>query len=290
VPVLRQPVSLDCLDAPMPHLPTGIQALDEAIGGTSGASGVVPSPGFPRGAINLVWGATSCGKTTLALTACATTIRQGGTAVYVDLEHEITSDRAMILGVPVGDWSHFRLVQPATLEEGLNLIQTFATEGVDLVVADSVGAELLRMASAEPVNEGEWDSHMANEWAARLPELTATIRQSGSAVVGIAQSRKSRGPLWSEVVEVPQGGHAWRHHADLQIEMCPTEVIRDEVYDAIENRVIEKVVGQVVWARILNRLSEGTTRSVLLDFRHGGRFTSGVPATTTIGSNADFSG
>lgn len=265
-------VGLDSLNTPLSHLSTGIQPLDEAIGGPPSAHGVVPCPGFPRGAVSLVWGGSSSGKTTLGLTACATTICDGGTAAYIDLEHEVHADRALVLGVPVGDQSRFRLIQPGTVEEGMEYLRLMAIEGVDLIVVDSIGAGLLRNAAADPLDEEAWDSRMADEWATRLPRLLATIRRSGTAILGIAQHRMSRGPLWRGAVKIPQGGHAWRHYADVEVEMTPAEVIRGEVYDAVENRRMEKTIGQVIWARVSNRLSLDGGRSVLLDLHQGEGF------------------
>src|SRR6185295_1255741 len=54
-------------------LPTGIEPLDERMGG-----------GFPRGQVSEVHGAASSGRTAVALAAVARALRQGALAAWVD--------------------------------------------------------------------------------------------------------------------------------------------------------------------------------------------------------------
>ena len=69
----------------IPHCPTGSLVVDFLIGGALNEYGVPPCPGFPRGRIVQIWGHESSGKTTLALTAAATCIANGGTVLFVQL-------------------------------------------------------------------------------------------------------------------------------------------------------------------------------------------------------------
>ena len=72
-----------------PHIQTGSMVLDYLIGGRPNQHGVAPCPGIPCGRITNLYGREASGKTTLALQICAQAIKSGGTACYIDWEHEV---------------------------------------------------------------------------------------------------------------------------------------------------------------------------------------------------------
>jgi recombination protein RecA len=148
----------------IPHCPTGSLVMDFLIGGAPNEYGVPPCPGFPRGRIIQIWGHESSGKTTLALTAAATCIANGGTVLFVDFEHEMVAGYAKALGVPVEDQNKFLWVQPDTLEQGFQTIKVMILSGVDMIIVDSVG-------SAAPTADATRDIADINK--ARQPGLIA---------------------------------------------------------------------------------------------------------------------
>lgn len=109
-------------------LRTGIRCLDEALG----------REGFPRGRVIEIFGAESCGKTTLALQVAAQTQAAGGTVLYIDADHSYEPSYAQRLGVAT---ETLLLSRPQNGDEGLqlalSLLRTFA---LDLIVIDTVAA------------------------------------------------------------------------------------------------------------------------------------------------------
>ena len=70
-------------------IPTGALSLDIALG----------IGGLPRGRIIEIFGPESSGKTTLCLSVIAEIQRQGGNAVFVDVEHALDPRYAKVVGV-----------------------------------------------------------------------------------------------------------------------------------------------------------------------------------------------
>lgn len=110
-------------------LSTGSLAVDAALGG-----------GIPKGKIVDIVGKTSSGKTTLALTACATLQKENPEAniMYIDAEIALDPVYAAALGV---DLNKIILVQPDCGESGFEAAELFISSGVaDMLVIDSIAA------------------------------------------------------------------------------------------------------------------------------------------------------
>lgn len=108
---------------------------------------------FYRGQVNLVFGDPESGKTWVALAAVAETLRDGGSALVLDLDHngvKATIGRLLLLGAPTAaltDLSRFRYVEP---EDDMHLIDVIADVipwAPDVTVLDSIG-ELLPLFGA----------------------------------------------------------------------------------------------------------------------------------------------
>lgn len=100
---------------------------------------------FYRGQVNLVFGDPESGKTWVALAAVAETLRDGGSALVLDLDHngpKATIGRLVMLGAPLpglSDLSRFRYVEP---EDHLHLVDVVADViawAPDVTVLDSIG-------------------------------------------------------------------------------------------------------------------------------------------------------
>ena len=108
-------------------IPTGNIAVDLALG----------VGGLPRGRICEIYGPESSGKTTLCLSVIAEAQRQGGTAVFVDVEHALDPRYAKVVGV---DLENLMVSQPESGEDALNITETLIRSGaVDVVVVDVEG-------------------------------------------------------------------------------------------------------------------------------------------------------
>lgn len=112
-------------DAFLDFFSTGIPQLDLCLGG-----------GYPQGRIIEVVGPEACGKTTLALHACAQA-QKHGKVVFLDAEHSLSAEYAQAVGV---DTDSLLFGRPKDGEETLQLTWDSVKAGVALVVIDSVAA------------------------------------------------------------------------------------------------------------------------------------------------------
>lgn len=116
-------------DVDIKLLSTGSLAVDVALGG-----------GIPKGKIIDIVGKTSSGKTTLALTACATLQKENPDAniMYIDAEIALDPSYAIALGVNL---DKIILVQPDCGESGFEAAEMFIDSGVaDMLVIDSIAS------------------------------------------------------------------------------------------------------------------------------------------------------
>jgi recombination protein RecA len=111
--------------AGIPHIPTGFDALDQALG----------TGGLPRGRITELCGVPTSGMATLALKFLAGVQAMGETAVYLDLEHTFDADYATRCGVQP---EQLLLIRPHTAQKGLHILQDFLLSGQNgLLVVDA---------------------------------------------------------------------------------------------------------------------------------------------------------
>ena len=107
---------------------TGSLAIDLALG----------VGGLPKGRIIEIFGPESSGKTTFCLSVVAEAQRNGGNAVFVDVEHALDPRYAKTVGV---DLDNLVVSQPESGEDALNITETLIRSGaIDLVIIDSVAA------------------------------------------------------------------------------------------------------------------------------------------------------
>ncbi len=238
----------------LPHLPTGSLIINHLIGGKPNKHGVPPCPGIPKGRILNLYGHEGSGKTTIALTASATTIKNGGYVCYIDWEHEIVPDYALSLGVPIGNEERFMLCQPDTLEEGLAILWTMATGGVDLIVLDSVGAGVPKAYFEKSIQEtGEQGRVGMNAavWSSFLPKLKSRINKTNATVIGISQIRDAikTGPGYGDSITV-QGGKAWKFYSAVRMRLQKIQTEKSSDYSAVANKAKDQVIGAKVRAKL----------------------------------------
>ena len=241
------------LSRSLPHLPTGSIVIDNLIGGRLNRRGVMPCPGLPRGRLVNLYGRESSGKTTLCLTACATTIANGGTVCFIDWEHAIDLSYAASIGVPVQDGSKFALSQPETLEQGVKVIWMMARAGVDLIVVDSVSAgvpnAIMNQALTDKGTSGQ-PGTVARIWSGFLPQLKSVVARTGTCTVGISQLRQKINTTGFGEKTTTAGGDAWKYYAELRINLTRVKTERGTVYDPRLHRKTQAATGTVIKARI----------------------------------------
>jgi len=234
-------------------LSTGSVVINHLIGGKLNAHGVAPCPGIPKGRILNLYGKEGSGKTTLALEASAETIRNGGTVCYIDWEHEIVPEYAMALGVPIGDESRFMLCQPDTLDEGVIILWTMASAGVDLIVLDSVGAGVPKAYFEKSIKETADQGRVgmnAAVWSAFLPKLKGRIRRTGTAIIGISQIRDAINTMGYGEKFTVQGGKAWKFYSAVRMRLQPMGIEKASEYSAVINKSADRVVGSKIKVKL----------------------------------------
>ena len=238
----------------LPHFSSGSIIIDFLIGGKPNRYGVMPCPGLPRGRVVQVYGQPSAGKTTFALTASASIIKQGGTVCYIDYENAISIPYAKALGVPVEDSSRFILAQPMTVEEGADILNAMAMAGVDLIVVDSVGEGVFAAERAQQFDKDAKGAGLgahARYWSENLPIIRGYIGKSQSCLLGISQVRTnikaSSGP---GELHMARGGVAWQFNSDVRIYLRVVMKEKSRVYDALTHTNTDKTVATTVKAEI----------------------------------------
>lgn len=237
----------------LPHHPSGSIILDQLIGGKSNDAGVSPCPGYPIGKIINIYGHEGAGKSTVALTAAATVIANGGSVCYIDWENEIVPSYARALGVPIGDENKFMLCQPETLEEGCSILWTMANAAIDLIILDSVGAGVPRAMSEKKVNEVADQGRLganAAVWSAFLPKLKSRINRTRSTVIAISQLRDAVNVMGYGEKFTVQGGKAWRFYSAIRMHLKAIGKDRAKAYSNITNKTEDRVVGVKTRARL----------------------------------------
>ena len=162
---------------------TGAPALDDALG----------VGGFPRGRIIEIYGPEAGGKTTIALHVAAECQKAGGTVVFVDAEHALSTDYAEKLGINVKE---LILNQPDSGEQGLEVVEKLVSTGeVDLIIVDSVAA-LVPMAEIAGDMGAQLPGLQARLMGQACRKLTAKIGKTKTIVIFINQLRHKIGVMY----------------------------------------------------------------------------------------------
>jgi recombination protein RecA len=190
---------------PIPVIPSGSLALDEALG----------VGGFPRGRIVEVFGPESSGKTTLALHAIAQVQALGGIAAFIDAEHAFDLRYARGIGIELGK---LLVSQPDCGEQALEIAELLTrSAAIDLVVIDSVAA----LVPKAEIEGDMGDSHMglqARLMSQALRKLTAIASKTNTTLVFINQLRQKIGVVFGNPETTP-GGNALKFYASVRLDV-----------------------------------------------------------------------
>jgi recombination protein RecA len=190
----------------LPSLPTGLYTFDYEL---------IQTGGVPKGRIIEIFGPESAGKTSLALHIIAECQARGGIAAFVDAEHALDPNYALIFGV---DIDNLLVSQPDCGEDALNTVEALVdSRAVDIIVVDSVSALVPR-----DELEGEMgDVHMglqARLMSQACRKLVAKTARSGVIVIFINQIREKIGVMFGNP-ETTSGGRALKFYASIRIDV-----------------------------------------------------------------------
>jgi recombination protein RecA len=191
-----------------PVLPTGLAALDAALG----------SGGLSRGRVTELFGPPSCGKTAIALHAVAHAQARGLTAAWIDADRTFDAARAGALGVSL---ERLVLAQPETAEHALAIARSLALSCVvDLVVIDSAAALVPELELETALGESG-PGLQTRVLASGLRRLGTALVRSGAVALVLNQTRgRADAPLTEEF---SAGGAPLKFHAAVRISLHPAE-------------------------------------------------------------------
>ncbi|MEO0508813.1 MAG: recombinase RecA [Verrucomicrobiota bacterium] len=207
---------------------TGSIAIDLALG----------AGGLPRGRICEIYGPESSGKTTFCLSAIAQAQKEGGNAVFVDVEHALDPRYAKVVGV---DLENLMVSQPESGEDALNITETLIRSGaVDIIVVDSVAAL---------VSKNELDGQMgdttvglqARMMSQAMRRLTAAISKTQCVVLFTNQIREKIGVMFGSP-ETQPGGRALKFFSSVRMDIRRIGQIKETAGKVVGNRTRLKVV------------------------------------------------
>ncbi len=207
---------------------TGSIAIDLALG----------IGGLPRGRVCEIYGPESSGKTTFCLSAIAQAQKEGGNAVFIDVEHSLDPRYAKVVGV---DLDNLMVSQPESGEDALNITETLIRSGaVDIIVLDSVAAL---------VSKNELDGQMgdttvglqARMMSQAMRRLTGAISKTQCVVLFTNQIREKIGVMFGSP-ETQPGGRALKFFSSIRMDIRRIGQIKETSGKVVGNRTRLKVV------------------------------------------------
>lgn len=207
---------------------TGALAIDLALG----------AGGLPRGRICEIFGPESSGKTTLCLSIIAQVQKQGGRAVFIDVENALDPRYAKVVGV---DLDNLIVSQPESGEDALNIAETLIRSGaIEVIVVDSVAA----LVSKAELNGQMGDTNVglqARMMSQAMRRLTAVINKSKCICIFTNQIREKIGVMFGSP-ETTTGGRALKFFASVRMDIRRIGQLKDATGRIVGNRTKLKVV------------------------------------------------
>jgi recombination protein RecA len=207
---------------------TGSLSLDLALG----------VGGLPRGRICEIFGPESSGKTTLCLSVIAEAQRQGGNAVFIDVEHALDPKYTKIVGV---DLDNLMVSQPESGEDALNIAETLVRSGaIDVIVVDSVAA-LIPKAELDGQIGDTNIGLQARMMSQAMRRLTSAVSRTQCLFIFTNQIREKIGVLFGSPETTP-GGRALKFFSSARLDIRRVGQIKDNSGKMLGNRTRVKVV------------------------------------------------
>ncbi|MDR1435103.1 MAG: recombinase RecA [Puniceicoccales bacterium] len=207
---------------------TGSLSLDLALG----------VGGLPRGRICEIFGPESSGKTTLCLAVIAEAQRQGGNAVFIDVEHALDPKYTKIVGVNL---ANLMVSQPESGEDALNIAETLIRSGaIDVIVIDSVAA-LIPKAELDGQIGDTTIGLQARMMSQAMRRLTAVVSKTQCVFIFTNQIREKIGVMFGSPETTP-GGRALKFFSSVRLDIRRVNQIKDNAGKFLGNRTRVKVV------------------------------------------------
>lgn len=207
---------------------TGSLVLDSLLGG-----------GIPKGRVIEIYGKESSGKTSIALTTVANVQKQGGTALFIDLEHALDPVYAAKLGVDV---PNLGIAQPDHAQQAMQLVIRMAEVGAaDVIVVDSLAA-LVPKQELDGDMEDQTIGLVARILSQALRKIVGAANRSGTTIILINQTRDKIGgfsPFGTPTTTT--GGNATKFYASQRIEVKRVDQVK-EGKEIIGNKVRFRIV------------------------------------------------
>ena len=207
---------------------TGSLAVDLALG----------AGGLPRGRIVEIYGPESSGKTTFCLSVIAEAQRNGGNAVFVDVEHALDPRYAKTVGV---DLDNLMVSQPESGEDALNITETLIRSGaIDVIVLDSVAA----LVSRQELDGQMGDTTVglqARMMSQAMRRLTAAISKTNCVCIFTNQIREKIGVMFGSPETTP-GGRALKFFCSIRMDIRRIGQIKESNGTVTGSRTRLKVV------------------------------------------------
>ncbi len=207
---------------------TGSLAIDLALG----------VGGLPKGRIIEIYGPESSGKTTFCLSVVAEAQRNGGNAVFVDVEHALDPRYAKTVGVEL---DNLVVSQPESGEDALNITETLIRSGaIDVIVVDSVAA-LVSKTELEGQMGDATVGVQARMMSQAMRRLTAAISKTQTICIFTNQIREKIGVMFGSPETTP-GGRALKFFCSARLDIRRIGQIKDSSGKVVGNRTRVKVV------------------------------------------------
>lgn len=145
--------------------------------------------GYKKGTFNVIYGAESGGKSTLALEACASFQLNNPNSIILYVDAEQTVDEAFIDRVPYIDKSKIVFIKENIIEHAFNKALEYCEQGlVDLVVIDSIDSLITIKENEKGLDEAVM-MEKARILAKGLAKMQGYIAENQITVIMLQQER-----------------------------------------------------------------------------------------------------
>lgn len=193
--------------------------------------------GFPRGRIIELAGPSGSGKTTLSSTTVAEAQKKYPDLMilYVDLEHAVDLEYMRDLGVDTSP-DKFLLIQPDTIEQAFEVIDTYISTGLfSVAVLDSIGNSATKAILEKGYSDATMGS-LAKACATGLTKLVPLVSSSNTLLILVNTEYAKMSYTGGNETK---GGASVKYLSSIRVRLTKRDLINSE-----EDK--EEIAGQVL--------------------------------------------